>query len=471
MEDAEPLVAPAQSSGWRRARAGSDGSARSAASGLAAAGFVPPPRRQSWLHASAVLAAELVGTGVLALPRAVTVVGPARGAALLVVFSALCWYSGILLHRVQSWFPAAITYGDAAGAVLGARGRAICAGFIYLAFFGNLALYLLTCAAALQEVLWDRKGLCTWPLTAATVLFLLPLNQLRSLHMVSYAASASAAAILAALAIVLVVALTDTRAQALGGGEAPVLALALAAPPEEDPRSFFKVMNAITVIIFCYGGHGLFFEVMSEMKEADDFPRAISLTTVLTLAVYLVVSLVSNAVYGDELLHRGNILFALPDGGAKRVAAALLFFHVCVSYVLAQQVIGRAIHVRFWHRDVDQGSRRERWQWFGISLGLALVSFFIANGIPFFSSLMGLIGACSTAPLTFAFPALMAVKGRALLQDRLVRFDTHALEYPVLALFLLLAAYLTVVGVASNLKEISNQWARMGHPFACHSIK
>ena len=39
-------------------------------------------------------------------------------------------------------------------------------------------------------------------------------------------------------------------------------------------------------------------------------------------------------------------MFFMPDDLAKRFSTALLFLHVCVSYVMAQQVVGRAIHVR-----------------------------------------------------------------------------------------------------------------------------
>ena len=37
----------------------------------------------------------------------------------------------------------------------------------------------------------------------------------------------------------------------------------------------------------------------------------------------------------------GNLLYILPNGVAKRVAALTIFIHVCISYVMAQQVIGR----------------------------------------------------------------------------------------------------------------------------------
>jgi len=50
------------------------------------------------------------------------------------------------------------------------------------------------------------------------------------------------------------------------------------------------------------------------------------------------------SVYGSTV--SGNVLFFMPDDIWKRFSTGLLFLHVCVSYVMAQQVVGRAIHVR-----------------------------------------------------------------------------------------------------------------------------
>mmetsp|Transcript_6221 Transcript_6221/g.10691 ORF Transcript_6221/g.10691 Transcript_6221/m.10691 type:complete len:468 (-) Transcript_6221:296-1699(-) len=423
-------------------------------------GYVPPPRNQEWYHAAAILVAELVGTGVLALPHTFAVVGVTNGVLLLVFFAIFSWYSGILLHRLQEWFPHGITYGDMAFEVIGLKGQTIVFGFIYVAFFGNLAIYILTCAEALQNVFFDYPEWCKWWFTVVTAMFLFPFCQLRTLHHISFAAAASGIAIFGALIIILVLAFNDLQTGRVPSGV-----------PVSSHQTFLKTMASMTTAIFSFGGQGLFFETMAEMKRPKEFPRAVTSTTLLIFVIYLIVSLVCYYVYGEHV--QGNILFALPDGQAKRVAGILLFFHVCISYVLAQQVIGRAIHVRLNPDHVDEGTKKEKMQWMAITVFLLVLSFLIANGIPIFHHLMGFVGAISTAPLTFGIPAYMVLRATKMFPRRssVTEHEIHPLEYPVLYFFMLLSIYLMTVGVASNTAQIIEAWDKIGQPFACHPSK
>ena len=80
-------------------------------------GYVRPERRTGWANVSFILFAELVGTGILALPYTFAKVGYAVGTGLLVLFMAMSVYAGLLLHRLHMMYPEGITYGDLAGAV------------------------------------------------------------------------------------------------------------------------------------------------------------------------------------------------------------------------------------------------------------------------------------------------------------------------------------------------------------------
>jgi len=415
-------------------------------------GYVPPPREQTWVNASFILVAELVGTGVLGLAHNFAVLQMGNGVMALLIFAVLTLYSGVLLHRLQSWFPDGITYGDIALEVAGKSGQRAVFVFIYVAFFGNLAIYILTCAEALQNVFYDHQDWCKWSFTVFTVLFLFPFCQLRTLHKVSYAASASAVSIFLALLLILFDTFSETHHE-------------IALQPAID-RSFLKSMSSLTTTIFAFGGQGLYFETMAEMKRPQDFPRAISLTTILILIVYLAVAISCYSVYGDQV--PGNILYGLKNGWVKRAASGLLFFHVCISYVLAQQVIGRAIHVRLNSKIVDTDSREEKFKWARITCFMLFVSFALANGVPIFKNLMGVIGAISTAPLTFGIPAMMVLsvaKGRSRNGST---FQTAVAyhEVPILYLFIVLTVFLMIVGLYSNMVEILN--AETNSPFSCN---
>ena len=99
---------------------------------MATTPFVAPPRRSAWWQASAVLIAELVGTGVLGLPYTLNILGLAPGLAVLIIFAFFAYYSGILLWRLHHVYPTAITYPDLASN-FGRSMRRIVFVFLYIA--------------------------------------------------------------------------------------------------------------------------------------------------------------------------------------------------------------------------------------------------------------------------------------------------------------------------------------------------
>lgn len=64
-----------------------------------------------------------------------------------------CTTNRYLLWRLQISHPKGITYGDLAGEVIGPCGKNLVFVFIYTAFFGNMAILLLTCSDALAEMM------------------------------------------------------------------------------------------------------------------------------------------------------------------------------------------------------------------------------------------------------------------------------------------------------------------------------
>lgn len=209
-------------------------------------------------------------------------------------------------------------------------------------------------------------------------------------------------------------------------------------------------------------------ETMAEMKYPEHFPYALVVTSSGIFLVYIVVSLAMYFSLGkDFLLLKQNAmaLNAMPPGWLKRAAALMVALHVAMSYVLASQVICRALHVRLAPAEVDRGTAAERRQWLGISSAVLCLTWLIANSVPFFGSLMGVIGALTTAPLTFGCPALFFI-----IAARAHRHEIAGWEWALLAVMLGVTAFLFITGMISHVKEIVEQWGGMGGPFACHSI-
>jgi hypothetical protein len=146
------------------------------------------------------------------------------------------------------------------------------------------------------------------------------------------------------------------------------------------------------------------------------------------------------------------------------LAAASLSLHVIICYVITNQVICRAIHVRIFSVDVDTDSSREKLQWLAISFCLMAVSFALANFLPFFQVLGGVVGAVATMPLTFGAPPffyLMATKAHG--------HQVGALEKTLLYGMLALNVVLLACSIA-NAAALIREWASIDKSFDCMSL-
>mmetsp|Transcript_6872 Transcript_6872/g.14312 ORF Transcript_6872/g.14312 Transcript_6872/m.14312 type:complete len:460 (-) Transcript_6872:52-1431(-) len=450
---------------------------------------VRPVRQTAWWNASCILIAELVGTGVLGLPYTFDVLGGAVGGAFLLLFGALAYYSGILLWRLHHTHPNAVTYPDLASDVGGSTTKGVVFVFLYVAFFGNLAIYIVICRGALSAMIEGLIDPCQTTLSLVVMVVLFPVAQLKTLHGVSFVALGSTICVFVAVMLIVSQGISDLLAQrdlpeAGHGAHFGYI------PPSSS--SLLKAFSASTTAVFAFGGQGLYLETMAEMRNPYEFRKSLRLSSVGILLFYVVTSTISYVRYGDNI--HGNVLDNLETGPLKKTVAALLFLHVAVSYTLASQVVCRAIAVRTVPHLVDRKDRAEKRAWMGITTLVLFVSWFIAEGIPFFHLLMGLVGAASTAPLTFGFPAWFWLKtmdtrrkgggccsrgeaafllgaGTELVpkeEDRSQLVGSES-ERPLLWVMISVTFILFFLGMLANTVSLVEKWSEQGRPFACHT--
>jgi amino acid permease len=156
MTESVALLDPSAEDGVAAAELDHDGLSASGKTG-----YKPPPRRSHWLQSAAIIVAELVGTGLLGLPYVAAIVGLVPAVILLLVFAVATLYPGLLLWRLRNAHPGGVTYGDLARAVVGPATQRVVFVFIYTAFFGNMALLLLTASQMLQNLMCvGRVSVC-----------------------------------------------------------------------------------------------------------------------------------------------------------------------------------------------------------------------------------------------------------------------------------------------------------------------
>jgi hypothetical protein len=90
--------------------------------------------------------------------------------------------------------------------------------------------------------------------------------------------------------------------------------------------------------------------------------------------------------------------------------------------------------------------------WLGSTIGITTLSFIIAEAIPFFSYLIGLIGSLCCAPTCLIIPALM---GMYMDRDRLRSKSAAGKAIMGLHLFtVLLGSFITVAGTYTTIQSI-----------------
>ena len=164
--------------------------------------------------------------------------------------------------------------------------------------------------------------------------------------------------------------------------------------PAQD-ASAAAVAAALTIITFSMITSKLFLNVRREMKDPREARTTLRYGVAAFTLVYVVVVFMSGS---------GPPRFLLDSVGHHsadaRVAAALLYCHVAVSYAINQNVLARTLERYL-------GYTLSRKGWALLTAVLTLSSLLIAVLIPVFSDLVAVIGALTSGPLGFALPALL----------------------------------------------------------------
>jgi len=236
--------------------------------------------------------------------------------------------------------------------------------------------------------------------------------------------------------------------------------------------TFLTFFRATTNIVYSYTGHWLYFELMAEMREPADFPKVFLVNAPLQVGLYLSVACLGYYFAGNHA--KGYLLDNLALGPSFRIASALLFLHVAVAFLIKSVVVARFVHgcVSPGRAGIDlrqEGGVRAHLEYAACSVVLLVGAFFIANAIPFFDDLLGLIGGFFSGPISFIFPMLFFAGAQRYARpnsEGAATWTDWAL-FPFIGLFTLLTM---VIGTYSVVQDIINRSAHLGPPFSCKSL-
>jgi len=169
--------------------------------------------------------------------------------------------------------------------------------------------------------------------------------------------------------------------------------------------SFPAAFNSVSNVVFAYGGHVAWISFIAELKEPKDFPKALALQQSIDVVLYTIASVVIYRYAGDQVkspaLSSNNPMVRKVAWGIALptiVIAGVIFAHVTAKYVYLRVFAGsKHLHSR---GIVAVGS------WVGLGVLLWTVAWIIAESIPNFSDLLGIISALFASWFSYGLPGI-----------------------------------------------------------------
>lgn len=347
-----------------------------------------------WWQAGIIMFAETVSLGILSLPAVVATLGLAPGIVLIVVMGTLSTYSGLVMGEFRQAYPHVESFGDALEVV----GDSFGCGRLFQELFGwaqtlfqvfVMGSHLLTFTICLNTLSSSSTCTIVWGVVGLVIFWVL--NVPRTLKFASYYSWASFLSVFTAVMVTMI----DV------GIEKPIGTTAWEVSRQVPFTSAFL---AVTNIAVAFSGHSCFFGVMAEFREPRDWPKALWMLQICDTTLYLVASVVIYIYVGPDVPSP-----ALSAAGSPKmrkaiwgiaiptiVLAGVIYGHVAAKYIFAR--IFRNT------RHLVKHTKTGMLAWLGITAVVWCIAFVIAESIPVFNNLLGLVAALFASWFSYGIP-------------------------------------------------------------------
>lgn len=161
-----------------------------------------------------------------------------------------------------------------------------------------------------------------------------------------------------------------------------------------------QVLGGVTNITYSFAGQWMYFELMDVMDRPSEFLRAFSVVIPLMVGMYLAVAMIGYALgaRGPDLIEN------VGPGRMLQSLSVMLFVHVGIVYLIKSIVLSRYLQGCFSPATLDNKTLKGYSVHGVFAVLMLLIGYLIANVIPFFSQLLGLIGGFFAGPINFILP-------------------------------------------------------------------
>ncbi|WVQ85847.1 hypothetical protein IAT38_008015 [Cryptococcus sp. DSM 104549] len=415
-------------------------------------------RTLGWIKTAVILMKLCFATGVLAIPSALNVVGYVPGIILLIVWGVITTYYAYVSYQFRMKYSGVHNIADGAMIIGGPILREIVGGLFLLTWVLATGSGLLGMATGLK-VLADGK-VCTVVFTLVAAVCTALAASIRTLGKLAILTWLGFACIFTAVFIVVVgVTVVDRPAAAPQTGPLEIDFIAVGTP------GFVAGLTAAINLFAGYGSTPTFMPVIAEMSKPRLFPRALISSQSFLMACYLAFGMVMYAYCGQyvaspSLGSAGGTLEKIAYGIAipGLIMTSTLWVHVAAKFLLVK-ILRNSKHL--------QSNSLIHWgTWLGSTCGITALSFIVAEAIPFFSYLIGLIGSLCCAPTCLVLPAVFGIymnwgeHNKSLLSK--LTFGFHVF-------MVIFGTFLTIAGTYTVVQSIVDAYAlgTVGSAFSC----
>lgn len=357
-------------------------------------------RRLGWKRLTIVLIVEAIALGSLSLPHAFATLGMVAGIICSISIGLIAIYTAYVVGQVKLKYPEVAHYADAGRLMFGKWGYEIVGAMFVMQLVFVVSSHVLT-GKIMWSVLTDNgNGTCSivFGIVSAILLFLVAIPpSFAELAILGYIDFAS---ILAAIGITIVA--TGIKGSELPGGLSSVNWSAWPKPGTNLAEAFIALCN----IALAYSFAMCQFSFMEEMHTPAHYTKSIVALGGIEIIIYtvtgaLVYSFVGMDVKAPALLSAGPLISKVAFG----VALPVIFISGSINtVVIAKYILNRACP----NSVVRYVNTTKGWiVWISLDAIITLVSWIIAESIPFFSDLLAITSALFISGFTFYLPALM----------------------------------------------------------------
>lgn len=346
-------------------------------------------RTMEWWHAAMVMIAETISLGILSLPSAMAGLGLVPGVILIIGLGIVSTYTGYVFWQFKMRFPHVHNIADVGEIFLGPIGREV-GGFlqtIYLIFI--MGSHLLTWTIAMNTI--TEHATCTIVWSIIGLILHAVLTFPRTLKNVSYLSIFAFISIFSAVMVTMIsVGVTQPD---------PVV---YATRHVNFAAAFSSVMN----IIFAFGGHVAFFSFISELKDPRDFPKSLYTLQITNTSLYVIAAVVIYRFAGTDV---ASPALGSASHVVRKISYGISIPTIIIAGVIYGHVASKYIYVRLFRgtRHLHERTLLSYGSWIGILFVLWIIAWIIAESVPVFNNLVGLISALFASWFTYGLAGFM----------------------------------------------------------------